>query len=271
MVAVLDQIGTVLVTGASSGIGETFARRLAEMGKNLILVARSQDRLEALARELSAAYGIQAHVIVADLARPSAAQIVYAKTEGMGWTVDLLINNAGFSKAGDFTELSLDVQADMVRLNVNTLMELSRLYLPAMRARRRGGIIQVASNAAFQPVPYMSVYAATKAFVLRLSEALAEEVRREGVTVMALCPGATATGFWEVAGLWSRHQGWMHTPERVVDTALRGFERRKLWVTPGLGFRLVAFVASRLAPQRVVTRVAARIVGGRPLLRWMPS
>jgi short-subunit dehydrogenase len=269
--AVLDQIGTVLVTGASSGIGEVFARKLAGIGKSLILVARSQDRLEALARELSAAHGIQAHTIVADLARPSAAKAVHAETESMGWTVDLLINNAGFSKAGKFTELSLDVQADMVHLNVNTLMELSRLYLPGMRDRQRGGIIQVASNAAFQPVPYMSVYAASKAFVLRLSEALAEEVRDDGVTVMALCPGATATGFWEVAGIWQRHQGWMHTPERVVDLALQGFERRKLWVMPGLGNRLVAFVASRLAPQRIVIRVAAWIVGGRPLLRWMPS
>lgn len=269
--AVLDQVETVMVTGASRGIGEAFARKLSGMGKNLILVARSRDKLEALAQELSAAHGIRAHTIVADLASPSAAQAVHAETEDKGWTVDLLINNAGFSKAGDFTELPFDVQADMVRLNVNTLMELTRLYLPAMRQRRRGGIIQVASNAAFQPVPYMAVYAASKAFVLRLSEALAEEVRDDGVTVMALCPGATATGFWEVAGIWERHQGWMHTPERVVDVALRGFERRKLWVIPGPGFRLVAFVASRLAPHRLVTRVAAWIVDKRPLIRWLAS
>lgn len=269
--AVLDQIETVLVTGASSGIGEAFVRKLAGMGKNLILVARSEDKLAALAQELSAAHGIRVHTLVADLARSSAAQAVYAETEAMGWVVDLLINNAGFSKAGDFTEIPLDVQADMVRLNVNTLMELTRLYLPAMRERRRGGVIQVASNAAFQPTPYMSVYAASKAFVLRLSEALAEEVRDEGVTVMALCPGATATGFWEVAGIWERHQGWMHTPERVVEVALRGFQRRKLWVMPGLGNRLVAFLASRLVPHRLVTRVAAWIVGGQPLLRWIPS
>jgi len=269
--AILDQIETVLVTGASSGIGEAFARKLAGMGKDLILVARSGDKLESLAQELSAKHAIRAHTIVSDLARPSAAQSVYAETIGMGWAVDLLINNAGFSKAGDFTDLPLDVQADMVRLNVNALVDLTRLYLPAMRERRRGGVIQVASNAAFQPIPYMSVYAATKAFVLRLSEALAEEVRGDGVTVMALCPGATATGFWEVAGIWERHQRWMQTPDRVVDVALRGFERRKLWVMPGLGNRLVAFFASRLAPHRMVTRVAAWIVGGRPLLRWMPS
>lgn len=269
--AVLDQVETALVTGASSGIGEAFARKLAGMGKDLILVARSEGKLRALASDLSQTYGIRAHIIVANLAHPSAAQAVYAETEGMGWTVDLLINNAGFSKAGDFTKLPLHVQADMVRLNVHTLMELTWLYLPTMRQRRRGGIIQVASNAAFQPVPYMSVYAASKAFVLRLSEALAEEVRNEGITVMALCPGATATPFWEVAGIWERHQGWMHTPDRVVDAALQGFERRKLWVMPGMGNRLVAFLASRLAPHRWVTRIAAWIVGGRPLLRWTPS
>lgn len=264
--AILDQIETVLVTGASGGIGEAFARKLAGMGKDLVLVARSRERLEALARELSEEHGIRAHAIAADLARPLAAQAVYAETEAMGWGVDLVINNAGFSRAGEFTEIPLDVQADMVRLNVGTVVDLSRLYLPAMRERRRGGIIQVASNAAFQPIPYMSVYAASKAFVLRLSAALAEEVRDEGVTVMALCPGVTATGFWEVAGLWEQPQRWMHTPERVVDVALRGFERRKLWVIPGVGYRLVAFLASRVAPHRVATRVAAWIVGGRPLL-----
>jgi short-subunit dehydrogenase len=271
MMAILDQIETALITGASSGIGEAFARRLAGMSKNLILVARSEEKLTALAQELSTAHGIWTHVIVADLARPSAAADVHAETENMGWAIDLLINNAGFSKAGTFTEISLDVQADMLRLNVNALTELTRLYLPAMRQRQRGGVIQVASNAAFQPVPYMSVYGASKAFVLRLSEALAEEVRGEGVTVMALCPGATATEFWEVAGIWERHRSRMHTPDRVVDAALRGFERRKLWVMPGLGNRLVAFLASRVAPRRLVTRVAARIVGGKPLLRWIPS
>ncbi|MFN2243007.1 MAG: SDR family NAD(P)-dependent oxidoreductase, partial [Anaerolineae bacterium] len=153
--ATLNQIETVLVTGASGGIGEAFARRLAGMGKDLFLVARSRESLEALARELSEEHGIRAHAIVADLARPSAAQVVYAETEAMGWAVDLVINNAGFSKAGEFTQIPLEVQADMVRLNVSTVVELSRLYLPAMRERRRGGIIQVASNAAFQPVPYM--------------------------------------------------------------------------------------------------------------------
>jgi hypothetical protein len=145
----------------------------------------------------------------------------------------------------------------MVRLNVGTLTELARLYLPAMRLRRRGGVINVASNAAFQPVPYMAVYGATKAYVLSFSEALAEEVRQDGVTVMALCPGPTITGFWKVAGLWEGSQGRMDTPEKVVDVALRAFEQRRLWVIPGFRYRLAAFFASRLAPRRPTLRMTA--------------
>jgi len=257
--AVLERVETALITGASSGIGEAFARQLASLGKHLILVARSEDKLKALAGELSARHGIRTHVLVADLSRPAAATSLFAATERLGWTVDLLVNNAGFSKAGEFTELAFDIQADMVRLNVNTLMEMTRLYLPAMRQRRRGGVINVASNAAFQPVPYMSVYAATKAFVLHFSEGLAEEVCGDGVTVMALCPGATATQFWTVAGAWEDRLGAMQSPDEVVTEALRAFERRKPCVTPGFGNRLVAFLSSRLGPRRLVTRIAASI------------
>jgi short-subunit dehydrogenase len=199
---VLDTFTTALVTGASGGIGEAFARQLAAQGKDLILVARSEEKLHSLARELAAAHGVRTHVIVADLARHDSASALYAEIERLGLDVDLLINNAGYARAGAFAELALDEQADMIRLNVNTLVELSRLYLPAMRGRGWGGIINVASNAAFQPVPYLAVYAATKAFVLSFSEALAEEVARDGVSVMALCPGATATGFQERAGAW---------------------------------------------------------------------
>jgi hypothetical protein len=247
---VLAGIETALITGASGGIGEAFARRLAALGKNLVVVARSKDRLEALAEELAAQHGVQTHVIGADLARSDAAASVLAETERLGLRVDLLVNNAGFGKAGDFAEIPLEVQADMVRLNINTLVELTRLYLPAMRQHRRGGVINVASNAAFQPVPYMAVYGASKAFVLSFSEALSEEVRQDGVTVMALCPGATATGFWKVAGLWEGGQGGMDTPEKVVDVALRAFDRRKLWAIPGFRYRLAAFLSSRLAPRR---------------------
>jgi hypothetical protein len=247
---VLAGVEWALITGASGGIGEAFARQLAALGKNLVVVARSGDRLEAVSAELAARHGVQTQVIAADLARPDAAASVFAKTEHLGLKIDLLVNNAGFGKAGDFTELPFDAQADMLRLNINTLMELTRLYLPAMRRRRCGGVINVASNAAFQPVPYMAVYGASKAFVLSFSEAVSEEVRQDGVIVMALCPGATATGFWKVAGLPEGGLGRVDRPEKVVAVALRGFERRKLWAIPGVRYRLAAFLSSRLVPRR---------------------
>jgi short-subunit dehydrogenase len=258
--SVLAQVGTALITGASGGIGEAFARRLADRGKDLVLVARSEDKLRALAEELSTKQGVQTHVIVTDLAQPSAARPVFDETERLGLDVDLLVNNAGFCKVGEFAAIPLEVQARMVQLNANALMELSRLYLPAMRRRRRGGIINVASNAAFQPVPYMSVYAATKAFVLHFSEGLAEEVAADGVTVLALCPGATATDFWAVAGTWEDRLQTMATADEVVVGALRAFERRKSSFTHGFQNRAVAFLSSRLAPRRLVARIAGRML-----------
>lgn len=261
---VLEQVETALITGASSGIGEAFARQLAARGKKLVLVARSEDRLRTLAQELSDDHGVQTHVIQADLARPSAAAELFAATARLGLSVDLLVNNAGFSRAGSFAEIPLEVQADMVHLNVNTLMELARLYLPAMRLRRRGGVINVASNAAFQPVPYMAVYAATKAFVLHFSEGVAEEVAADGVTVMALCPGATATDFWRKAGIWERWLGIMTPPDKVVAAALRAFQRRKSSFTPGFQYKVVAFLTSRVLPRRLVARIAGRVISTNP-------
>ena len=256
----LERVETALLTGASSGIGEAFARRLAALGKDLILVARREDRLKALAADLAAKHGVQTHVIAADLSQPSAAASLFAETERRGLVVDLLINNAGFAKVGDFAKLPCDVQADMIRLNVNTLAELTRLYLPGMCQRRRGGVINVASNAAFQPVPYMAVYAATKAFVLSFSEAVAEEVAADGVTVLALCPGATATDFWTIAGAWEDRRDAMQTAEEVVTVALRALERHKASVVVGFQNRLVAFVSSRLGPRRLVARIAGRML-----------
>lgn len=257
----LDNVKLTLITGASSGIGASFARQLAAQGKDLILVARSKDKLAALAEELSAAHGVQVHVIAADLARPGAAAPIYEETERLGLEVDLLINNAGYGKGGAFTELSFEVQADMIRLNVNTLVELTRLYLPAMRQRKRGGVINLGSTASWQPVPYMAVYGATKAFVLSFSEALAEEVRADGVKVMALCPGGTATGFQSTAGVWEEQRSSMPGPDEVVSDALRAFEQGKASFVHGLQNRAMAFFASRILPRRLVARMAARTVG----------
>jgi len=254
----LAQIDTVLITGASSGIGAAFARQLANRGKNLILVARREEALQALAAELSARHGAKIHVIAADLARPAAAAALFAETERRGLAVDLLINNAGFGKLGPFGELPFDVQADMVRVNVNSLLELSWLYLTGMRQRRRGGIINVASTAAFQPVPYLAVYAATKAFVLKLSEALAEEVAAEGITVLGLCPGDTATGFQAIAGTRVGQWGRTTTADEVVSAALCAFDRGQSSFVHGFLNRAAAFVSSRLLPRRFVARMAGR-------------
>ena len=251
---------TALITGASGGIGEAFARQLAALGRDLVLVARSEDRLKALARDLTAQHGIEAHVIAADLARPSAATAVFAETQRLGLAVDLLVNNAGFGKRGEFTELPFDQQADMVRLNVNTLMELSRLYLPAMRQRQRGGIINVSSMGAFQPVPTMAVYGATKAFALSLSEALAEEVANDGVTVVALCPNSVSTGFQATAGVYEGQRDKMMTPDEAAAAALRAFEQRKSSVVPGLQNKLMVFISTRLLPRRLVARLARRVL-----------
>jgi short-subunit dehydrogenase len=255
----LDDVATALITGASGGIGEAFARHLALLGKDLILVARSGGKLEALAQEQATGHGVQTHVIAADLARPDSARALWVETERLGLAVDLLVNNAGFGKGGEFTELPFGVQADMVRLNVNTLMELTHLYLPAMRDRRRGGVINLGSTASFQPVPYMAVYGATKAFVLSFSEALAEEVAADGVTVMALCPGATATGFQATAGVWEEQRDSMATADEVVAEALRAFERRRSSFVHG-GMNKLMALGGRMAPRRIVLPIAARVV-----------
>lgn len=254
----LDKCRTALVTGASRGIGEAFARQLAARGQDLVLVARSRDRLEALAGELSAAHGVRAHVVVADLAQPGAAEAVFAATERLGLEVDLLVNDAGFAKAGRFAELPLDVQADMVRLNVNTVMELTRRYLPAMRQRRRGGVINVSSTAGFQPVPQMAVYGATKAFVLSFSEAVAAQVAGDGVQVMAFCPGAAGTAFWSTAGIWEERVDQMPTPDEVVAAGLRAFGRGRRSFVPGLWNQVVTLFSGRVLPRWLVVRLAQR-------------
>lgn len=259
--SVLDGVETALVTGASGGIGEAFARQLAALGKDLVVVARSENKLQALARELASQHSVQVRVIAADLARHDSAAALYAETERLGLVVDLLVNNAGFAKAGEFSQLPFDVQADMVRLNVNTLVELTRLYLPSMRERGRGGVINVASTAAFQPVPFMSVYGGTKAFVLSFSEAVAEEVAGDGVTVMALCPGATATGFQETAGVWEGQGASMATADEVVAEALRAFEHRRRSFVQGATNKLMT-IATRLGPRRLILYMTARVVGG---------
>ncbi|MFP6581309.1 MAG: SDR family oxidoreductase [Candidatus Hydrogenedentota bacterium] len=190
---------TALITGASSGIGEEFAKLLAKVGANLILTARSTDKLEALQKSLSDAHSVKVDVISEDLSQPGAATKLHQEIVTRGLHVDLLINNAGFGKWGMFLDFDTDCYNEMLNLNINSLIELSHLCLPAMLEKGDGGIINVASTGAFVPLPYSAVYAATKACVLSFSEGLYGECQGKGVHVMALCPGGTETAFASVA------------------------------------------------------------------------
>ncbi|MBN1657139.1 MAG: SDR family oxidoreductase [Anaerolineae bacterium] len=259
----LKDYRTALITGASGGIGKAFACQLAARRIDLVLVARSEGALRALAGELADAHGIRTHVVVADLAVPGAAQRLYDDVTALGWPIDLLINNAGFGQAGAFAELPFDAQSRMVHLNVNAVVELTRLFLPAMIERQCGGMINLGSTAAFQPVPFMAVYGATKAFVLSFSEAVAQEVARHGVRVMALCPGETATGFQDVAGVAQGRRDRMPSAGQVVTLALDAFERGKRAYIPGFLNKTIAFFSSRLLPSRWVTRGAEFWIGAR--------
>ncbi len=247
-----------LVTGASSGIGAAFARALHRRGERLILVARRLDRLQALAAEL----GGSPETIAADLAAPGAAERLRAAVESRGLAVDLLVNNAGLGHTKSFVEQPIETVRQMIDVNVGALTELTHAFLPGMRDRRRGRIINVASNAAFQPVPYLAVYAATKSYVLSFTEGLAEELRGSGVSVQALCPGLTATEFLEVAetrrGLLV-HRLPLMSAEQVVQASLDGLDRSRLRVVAGLSNRLLGFVVQRLAPRGLSRRVAGRL------------
>ncbi len=186
------------MTGASAGIGWALAVELAAGGANLVLTARRRERLEQLASQLRSNHEVRVVLLTADLAQPSAPQEIFAFTQGKGIAVDLLVNNAGFGAYGEFPRIPLAHQFEMLQVNITAVLHLTYLYLPAMIERRRGNILIVSSTAAFQAVPYISTYAATKAFDLVFAEALAEEMRPYGIRVCALCPGSTSTEFHQV-------------------------------------------------------------------------
>jgi short-subunit dehydrogenase len=235
---------TCLITGASSGIGAEFARQLASRGHGVFLVARREERLRELAAELERDHGVRAEVVARDLAEPAEYAAVPKDVEDRGLTVDVLVNNAGFSTVGD-VHLNPDRQLGMVRVNVEALVALTCAFLPGMTERGRGAVVNVASVAAFQPIPAQAVYAASKAFVLSFSEAVAAELRDTGVAMTALCPGPVATEFVETAGfkkskdemgpslMWS-------TAEEVATAAIEGVDSGKRVVVPGLGNRATA-------------------------------
>lgn len=254
--------GTAVVTGASEGIGRELARALAAEGHDLVLVARSPDRLQALASELTADHGISARVLAADLRSEGAPQAVErAVGKAGGRPVDTLVNSAGLGTFGPFAETPLERSLDLVRLNVTALTALTGLFLPAMLERGRGRILNVASTAAFQPGPWMAVYYATKAYVLHFSEAIAEELHDTGVTVTTLCPGPTRTEFQERARMENSGllRGWgMMDAASVARAAVRGTLKGRRIVVPGVLNRL-GLLGPRLLPRRLLTRVVGRV------------
>lgn len=248
-----------LVTGASSGIGVAFARALKARGERLVLVARRRERLEALASELGED---PASVLVADLEQANAVEQIAAEVARRGFEIHLLINNAGVGHTARFHEQPSDRIASMLDVNVRAVVGMTRAFLPSMVARGRGHILNVASNAAFQPVPFLTVYAATKAFVLSFSEGLSTELEGSGVRVAALCPGLTRTEFLEVAethgqGLLVDRMPAM-TAQDVVNAALRGLDRGSVRVVPGFSNRTLAAVQGFL-PRSWVRRVAGAL------------
>ena len=251
---------TALVTGASGGIGEELARLFAADGHGLVLVARSRDKLARLAEELHEKHGVGARVLAADLARAGAPQEIFDELRGAGVAVDALVNNAGFGSYGLFAETDLNSELGLLQVNVVALTHLSKLFLPPMIARRRGFLMNVASTAGFQPGPLMAVYYASKAYVLSLSEALANECAGTGVRISALCPGPTETGFVAAAGMEQSklfERGAM-TARAVAEAGYRGMLDGKTIVIPGFRNALVARTVG-LFPRALVTKVVRGI------------
>jgi hypothetical protein len=240
-----------LVTGASAGIGVALARELAKRGAKLILTARRKDRLEVLATELTA-QGTEVRIVVADLNDPGGPQQIYDATAGTGLTVDILVNNAGLGQYGAFTSSGIEQELSQVRVNCEAMVHLTRLFVPSMVERRSGWVLVLASTASFQPVPYLTTYAATKAFDRFFALGLASEVSRFGVKVTALCPGPTESEFFDVANASAfKNRGTQSAPD-VARLAIDALARGQRTIIPYFGGRLTAFMV-RFLPVGLIT------------------
>jgi short-subunit dehydrogenase len=249
---------TALITGASSGLGAEFARLFAADKKDLVVLARRKDKLEALASELAAAHGVKVHVIAEDLRDPAAPGRIYDEVKRRGLTIDYLVNNAGFGSTGRFIEIEPIKELDMVQVNMAALVALTRAFVPEMIRRGRGRVLNIGSTAGFQPGPYMAVYYASKAFVNSFTEALSYELKGTGVTATVSCPGATATEFSAVAGNdRSRlfRLGAMNSAE-VAREGYRAMLKGKPIAIHGLKNKILAS-SVRFSPRSVVRGIAA--------------
>ena len=253
---------TCLVTGASSGIGAELARSLARRGHGVTLVARRRELLEELAQELHATHGVRAEALECDLAEPAGREQLVSELEGLGLTVEVLVNNAGFGTSGLFRDLDPDGEVGMVRLNVEAVVALCGAFVPPMAERGRGAVLNVASTIGFQPLPTEVTYSATKAFVLTFSEALHAELARSGVAVTVLCPGPVRTEFMAAEGMEeaaSTLPGPMWVDADVVaELGVKGLERGRRVVVPGLMNRAGGFLG-RHTHRGLMLRVARRV------------
>lgn len=253
-----------LITGASGGIGAAFARKLAAEKHNLVLVARSEDKLRALCGELKRKYKIAAEYVAIDLIDAEADARLFNETEKHNLEIDWLINNAGFGSMGDFARLEVENELAMIDLNVRSLVGLTHRYLQKMRERKSGVIINVASTASFQPVPFMATYAATKAFVRSFSEAVNEENRPFNIKIVALCPGPTDTNFFDAANAQAFKMKGMQTSEAVVETALNAVKSGKAIVISGwtnyIGAKIVNFVPNSLINRAVGSVLRSKVI-----------
>lgn len=253
---------TALVTGASSGIGEAFARRLAERGATLILTARRKDRLDTLAKQLKEAHGTDVTIVPLDLGQPDAPLALYDATAGAGKVVDILVNNAGFGTQERFDRIPWEKSAEQIQLNIVSLTELTRRFLAPMLERKSGHILNVSSIGAYMPVPCYATYAAGKAYVRNFTEALASELSDTGVRVCCLCPGGTRTEFLEVSGqkpTWLVNASMM-SADRCARIGLRALFAGRRNIVSGLSNTLMCW-SLRFLPRRLVVWVAGLIMG----------
>ena len=258
-------VQTALITGASSGLGLEFAELFARDGWRPVLVARSGDKLHALAADLTTRYGVEAVAIPLDLAQAGSAERLFDEVERRQIAVDALVNNAGFATFGLFAETSLGEEREELQLNVVTLTELTKLFLKPMLARNRGRIMNVSSSAAFQPGPFMAVYYATKAYVLSFSEALSAELEGTGVSVTCLCPGPTESGFQDRANMGASGLFKTLRVSKAASVARAGYRammRGKRLVIPGRMNQIVAFLP-RLSPRGMVLRISRGVTAPR--------
>lgn len=256
----------ILITGASGGIGEAIVNRLAERKQNLLLVARNAQKLEEQCLKLCTEFGIRADFIAADLSKADTAQHIFEEAQRRGLNVTMLINNAGIGSGGEFSTLTLKSELDLIQLNISSLVALTHLFLPPMQKRKDGAIINVASMAAFMPIPYMATYAASKAFVRSFTQAITQECSPYDVRVMLFCPGLTKTNFNSAAGidneigkgLSSDYQNApTQTPQEVAEEVMRALEKKKQVAVSGIMNRMAANLVA-LLPNPFITRMFAR-------------